>query len=132
MKMESADRGKGEQTRQFKQRLYAFTLKLIEFIDKLPSDNASRRIGDQLLRSGTSIIGNYVEGLSGSSKNDLRNYFNHSLKSSNESNLWLMLLRDSGRAKTNEVVWLIDEVSQHSKIFTSSILTLKGKRKNKL
>jgi len=40
---------------KFKQRLYNFTLRLIEFLDKLPKDNVSRRIGDQLLRSGTSI-----------------------------------------------------------------------------
>ena len=36
--------------------------KLIEFIDGLPKDNVSRRLGDQLLRSGTSILGNYAEG----------------------------------------------------------------------
>ena len=47
---------------EFKKRLYAFTLRLVEFLDKLPNDNVSRRIGDQLLRSGTSIIGNYIEG----------------------------------------------------------------------
>ena len=47
---------------EFKRRLYNFVLRLIEFIDKLPKDNVSHRIGDQLLRSGTSIIGNYVEG----------------------------------------------------------------------
>ena len=35
---------------EFKKRLYTFTLKLIEFLDKLPKDNVSRRIGDQLLR----------------------------------------------------------------------------------
>ncbi len=121
--------GKNEQTRQFKQRLYFFTLKLIEFIDKLPSDNVSRRVGDQLLRSGTSIIGNYIEGLSGSSKNDLRNYFNHSLKSSNESRLWLALLRDSGRTDNKNVTWLLNELDQYSRIFTSSILTLKGRRR---
>ena len=46
----------------FKQRLCNFVLKLIEFLDKLPKDNVSRRIGDQLLRSGTSILGNYIEG----------------------------------------------------------------------
>ncbi len=121
--------GKNEQTRQFKQRLYFFTLKLIEFIDKLPSDNVSRRVGDQLLRSGTSIIGNYIEGLSGSSKNDLRNYFNHSLKSSNETRLWLALLRDSGRTDNKNVTWLLNELDQYSRIFTSSILTLKGRRR---
>lgn len=58
---------------EFKKRLYNFTLKLIEFIDKLPSDNVSRRIGDQLLRSGTSILGNYVEGQSASSRRDFTN-----------------------------------------------------------
>ncbi|KKQ57975.1 MAG: hypothetical protein US78_C0027G0001, partial [Parcubacteria group bacterium GW2011_GWD1_38_16] len=72
----------------FKKRLYNFTLKLIDFIDKLPNDNVSRRMGDQLLRSGTSIIGNYIEGQSSSSKKDFINFFNHSLKSSNESKLW--------------------------------------------
>lgn len=127
--MEATHSGKSEQTRLFKQRLYTFTLKLIDFIDRLPPDNVSRRIGDQLLRSGTSIVGNYIEGLSGSSKNDLRNYFNHSLKSSNESKLWLMLLRDSGRAKGQDVPWLLDELEQYSKIFSASILTLKGKQR---
>ena len=31
---------------EFKKRLYNFTLRLIEFIDKLPNDNVSKRIGD--------------------------------------------------------------------------------------
>jgi four helix bundle protein len=127
--MERHDSSKSEQTKQFKQRLYTFTLRLIEFIDKLPSDNVAKRIGDQLLRSGSSIIGNYIEGLSASSKRDLRNYFNHSLKSANESMLWLSVLRDSGRATGQNTPWLLDELKQYSKIFSSSILTLKEKRK---
>lgn len=60
--------GKSKIKTEFKKRLYDFTLKLIEFIDSLPNDNVSRRIGDQLLRSGTSIIGNYIEGQASSSK----------------------------------------------------------------
>jgi four helix bundle protein len=112
----------------FKRRLYAFTLKLIEFLDALPNDNVSRRIGDQLLRSGTSIIGNYAEGQSASSKKDFTNYFNTSLKSTNESKLWLALLRDSHRAKTEDVKWFLDELDEYAKIFASSILTLKGRK----
>ena len=64
---------------EFKKRLYNFTLRLIEFLDKLPRDNVSKRIGDQLLRSGTSILGNYIEGQSASSKKDFTNFFNTSL-----------------------------------------------------
>ena len=115
---------------EFKKRLYQFTLRLIEFIDNLPSDNVSRRIGDQLLRSGTSIIGNFVEGQSASSKKDFTNYFHNSLKSSNESKLWLALLRDTGRAKAADVKWFLAELDEISKIFGSSILTMKGKKQS--
>ncbi len=114
--------------KEFKNRLYNFVLKLIEFIDKLPSDNVSRRLGDQLLRSSTSILGNYIEGQSASSKRDFVNFFNNSLKSSNESKIWLTLLRDTKRAKAEDVNWLLKELDEIANIFASSILTLKGKR----
>lgn len=113
---------------EFKRRLYNFTLSLIEFIDKLPNDNVARRLGDQLLRSGTSIIGNYVEGQAASSKKDFTNYFNTSLKSCNESKLWLALLRDTKRAEPQSVDTLLKELDEITKIFASSILTLKGKK----
>ncbi len=114
--------------KEFKTRLYKLVLKLIDFIDKLPTDNVSKRLGDQLLRSGTSVLGNYVEGQSASSKRDFTNYFNTSLKSANESKLWLALLRDSHRAKPEETEWLLHELDEVSKIFATSILTLKGKK----
>jgi len=113
---------------EFKARLYKFTLKLIEFIDNLPSDNISKRIGDQLLRSGTSILGNFIEGQAASSKKDFTNFFNISLKSANESKLWLALLRDSGRVKNENTLWLLGELNEISNIFASSILTLRGKK----
>ena len=111
----------------FKRRLYAFTLKLIEFIDRLPADNVSRRIGDQLLRSGTSIIGNFIEGQAASSRKDFTNFFTIALKSANESKLWFAILRDSKRAKT-DVEWFLKELHEIANIFASSILTLKGRK----
>jgi len=113
---------------EFKSRLYKFTLRLVEFLDKLPNDNVSRRVGDQLLRSGTSIIGNYIEGQAASSKKDFTNYFNHSLKSANESKLWLALLRDTKRTNPKDAQWFLQELDKVAKIFASSVLTLKGKR----
>ncbi len=114
--------------KEFKSRLYNFVLKLIEFLDHLPKDNVSRRIGDQLLRSSTSILGNYIEGQAASSKKDFTNYFNISLKSTNESKLWLALLRDSKRIQNSEAEWFLKELEEIGNIFASSILTLKGKR----
>ncbi len=113
---------------EFKSRLYNFAIRLIEFLDGLPSDNVSKRLGDQLLRSGTSILGNYIEGQAASSKKDFINYFNISLKSANESKLWLALLRDSKRVKLKDVEWFLNELNEISKIFASSILTLKGRK----
>jgi len=113
---------------EFKKRLYNFALRLIEFLDKLPKDNVSKRLGDQLLRSGTSIVANCVEGQAASSKKDFTNFFNISLKSANETKLWLALLRDSKRAKEEDVEWFLDEVGEIANIFASSILTLKGRK----
>jgi four helix bundle protein len=85
-------------------------------------------MGDQLLRSGTSILGNYIEGQAANSKRDFTNYFNHSLKSTNESKLWICLLKDSGRINSPESEWLLKERNEIGNIFGSSILTLKGKK----
>jgi four helix bundle protein len=114
--------------KEFKRRLYDFVLKLIKFIDGLPKDNVSRRIGDQLLRSGTSILGNYIEAQSSSSKKEFVNYFNISLRSANESKMWVALLRDSNRAKAESVQWFLGELDELARILASSILTAKGKR----
>jgi four helix bundle protein len=119
---------KAKLKKDFKKRLYKFTLSLIEFIDKLPKDSVSKWLGDQLMRSGTSIIANYIEGQSASSKKDFTNFFNTSLKSANESKLWLALLRDTRRAKPKEIEWFISELDEIANIFASSILTLKGRK----
>jgi len=81
--------------RDFKKRLYDVTLKLLKMTDSFPKNNVARRLGDQLIRSGTSVIANYVEGLSASTRREFTNYMTISLKSTNESKLWLCLLRDS-------------------------------------
>ena len=112
----------------FKKRLYAFTLRLIEFLDRLPKDNVSVRISDQLLRSGTSVIANYVEARAASSRKDFTNFLNTSLKSANESKMWFALLRDTGRTKAADTAWFLQELDEIANILASSVLTLKGKR----
>ncbi|MBU3901260.1 four helix bundle protein, partial [Patescibacteria group bacterium] len=59
------------------------------------------------------------------------NFFNHSLKSANESKFWLAVLKDSELVPKNlhqECEWLLQETKELANIFASSILTLKGKR----
>lgn len=113
---------------EFKRRLYTFVLKLIKILEQLPKDRASFIIGDQLLRSGTSILSNYIEGQSASSKRDFIKYFEISLKFTNESKVWVCLLRDTNKIPKDEAVWLLKELEEIGNIFASSILTLKGKK----
>ena len=72
---------------EFKKRLYNWALRLIKFIDNLPKDSVCNVLGKQLLRSGTSILANYIEANSASSRKDFINFFTHSLKSANESKM---------------------------------------------
>jgi four helix bundle protein len=112
----------------FKKRLYCWVLRLIKFIDKLPKTPVNDIMGKQLLRSGTSILANYIEANSASSKRDFINFFTHSLKSANESKVWITLFRDLSKGDKKEVNWLLNELIEIANILASSILTLKGKK----
>lgn len=79
---------------ELKRRMYAWVLRLINFIDSLPKNQSTNIIAHQVLRSGTSICANYIEAQAASSKKDFINFIHHSLKSANESKFWIALLRD--------------------------------------
>ena len=113
---------------EFKKRLYNFVLRLIKFIDQLPKNSVCDIMGKQLLRSGTSVLANYIEANSASSKKDFINFFTHSLKSANESKVWLALLRDSGKCNQTESEQLLRELTEIANVLASSILTLKGRK----
>ena len=117
-----------EKTKEFKKRVYQFVLRLIKFVEKLPENRTTRIIGDQLIRSGTSILGNYIEAYVASSRKDYTNFFNYSLKSANESKVWIAILRDTDNCDKKEAEWLLNELNEISQIFGSSVLTLKGKK----
>lgn len=122
------ERDNKERTKEFKRRVYRFVLRLIKFIENLPENRTTRIIGDQLLRSGTSILGNYIEAQASSSRRDYTNFINHSLKSANESKVWLAILRDINYGDKDEANWLLKELDEFSRIFASTILTLKGRK----
>ncbi len=116
------------QNDEFKKRLYHWVLRLMKFIDKLPSDAICRVLGHQLLRGGTSILAHYIEAAAAASRRDFIHYFTHALKSANESKVWLTLLRDTGKGDPQELAWWLRELQEMANILASSILTLKGKR----
>jgi len=114
---------------EFKSRLYKWVLNLIKILESLyKKDFVSETMGKQLLRSGTCVLANYVEANSASSKKDFINFFTHSLKSANESKVWITLLRDTGKISTEDFNLLINELNQIANMLASSIITMKGKK----
>ena len=111
-----------------KKRLYQWVLRLVKNIGTFPRNSTADVLGKQLLRSSTSILANYIEANSASSKKDFTNYFTHSLKSANESKVWLALLRDTNIGDGKEMEWAIKELVEISNIIASSIITLKRKK----
>jgi four helix bundle protein len=112
-----------------KTRAYQFSLKIIEFIDKLPNAMSTQIMTRQLLRASTSVGANIIEAQASPSRKDFTNFFNHALKSANETKYWLGLLKDAGKADKDTVNSLIKEADEIANILGSSILTLKGKKK---
>ena len=55
-------------------------------------------------------------------------FIQYCLKSSNESKVWIAVLRDSGRITREKAEWFLKELDEYSSIFAASILTLKGKK----
>jgi len=113
---------------EFKRRIYSFALEVIEFVDQLPREKTCETLGNQLLRSATSVGANVIEATSSSSKREYINFFNYFLKSANESKFWLGLLRDSGKADKERTNRLLKETTEIANILASSILTMKGRR----
>jgi four helix bundle protein len=108
-------------------RVYSHSLNVITFVDQLPKGQVTKVIGDQLLRSSTSIGANVIESQGATSRKDYANFFSHALKSANETKYWLGLLRDSGKADKESANRLLKETAELAKILATSILSLKGR-----
>jgi len=113
---------------EFKRRIYYWIIRLIKFLDKLPKDAITRRVSDQLFRSGSSVGANYIEAQASSSKKDFINFLHHSLKSANEAKFWFAILRDTQRGDISQIEQLLKELAEISNILASSLLTLKGRK----
>jgi four helix bundle protein len=60
---------------EFKTRVYRFALNVIAFVEQLPKGQVSSVVGEQLLRSATSIGANVVEAQGATSRKDYSNFF---------------------------------------------------------
>jgi len=114
-----------EKPYNIKKRCYQFSLMIINFIKVTEYERIYFSLFDQLLRCGTSIGANLVEGGSGSTKKDVINFYHIALKSANETKYWLCLLRDGFINDKDKNKSMIKEADEISKIIASSLIKIK-------
>lgn len=77
------------------QRTKDFALRVIKLVDALPNTIAGRKIGDQLIRSGTSVAANYRSACRGRSKAEFIAKLGIVEEEADESALWMELIMAS-------------------------------------
>jgi four helix bundle protein len=113
------------------ERFLDFADRVVSVVEALPDTRIGRRIADQVLRSGTSPLGNYEEACAAESKRDFVHKLRICLKEVRESRAWLRLTARRRLLKVDRLLGLIDESEQLARIIGQSIATAKGIRNEK-
>lgn len=111
--------------RNLAERLLDFGAEVVKLAEGLPNTIAGKRIGDQLLRSGTSVGANYEEAQAAESKNDFIHKLQLALKELRETHYWLRLLGKAGIVKSERLTGIQDEAEQLKAILSKAVITAK-------
>ncbi len=104
---------------ELEERTLSFAVRLISFVNTLPTTAAGRTVAGQLLDAGTSIGANYREANRAESKADFAHKIAISLKESAETEFWLLLCERSGLGDANAVSHLCAEAGEYVRIFST-------------
>lgn len=100
------------------ERTAIFSEKLIQLAKRVPKNDITNPILNQLIRSGTSIGANYCEANGASSKKDFVNKIYICKKEAKETKYWLRLLAKSADSLVVECRELWSEVQELTMIFS--------------
>ena len=113
---------------ELEQRTKEFSLILIRFLESLPKNCLGEALGQQLLKSGTSIGANYREANREESKADFIHKLAIAEKEASETVYWLELMTEAGIGDRKDVAKLLQEAREILAIFTAAGRTSKGLR----
>ena len=107
-------------------RSYKFALEIIKLVNLLPKNTSGSVVGNQIMKSGTSIGANAEEAQGAASKKDFANKMAISKKEARETRYWLRLIKDSGILKSIQVKSLLDECDSLVNILIAIVKTSKN------
>jgi four helix bundle protein len=116
---------------EMKVRTKKFALRVIRLVESLPKTKTANVIGNQLLRSGTSVGANYRAACRAKSTADFVSKLSIVEEENDESIYWMELLIESEIVKENLLQNLMKEADEILSIIVSSIKTSKENRNPK-
>ena len=105
---------------ELKQRTKTFALRIIKLVAALPKTTAGRTVGNQLMRSGTSVGANYRAACRGRSKSEFIAKLGIVEEEADESAFCMELVVESGLMKESLVNELLKEASELVAIMAAS------------
>jgi four helix bundle protein len=117
---------------ELKQRTKKFALRAMKLVDALPRTTVGRAIGNQLMRSGTSVGANYRSACRGRSVAEFIAKIGIVEEESDESGYWMELIIEGGLMKPGLVNDLLREANELTAIMTASRKSASSNRKSKI
>jgi len=114
-----------------KDKSYSFALRIIKAYKYLTQEQREFVLSKQVLRSGTAIGALVWESVHAQSKADFINKINISLKEANETEYWLMLLKDSEYMDEKTFISIHKDCDELIRLLVSILKTSKGTNDNK-
>ena len=112
---------------ELKERTKHFAIKIIKFFQSLPKSDEVRIIGNQLVKSSTSVASNYRAACRSRSQNEFYSKICIVVEECDESLFWLELIDESQIAGGELLQDLVKEANELTQIFSSTRKTLKLK-----
>lgn len=110
---------------ELKNRTKQFALRVIKLVEALPRTTAGRAIGNQLIRSGTSVGANYRAACRSRSRAEFVAKIGTVAEEADESAFWMELIMEAGLQEESRVKLLHQEANELTAIFTASGRTAK-------
>ena len=113
-----------------KKRTKAFAIQIVRFVESLPDNKTYTVLGNQLLRSGTSVGANYRAACRAKSRAHFISKLGDVEEEADESIYWMEILEGIGSGKAKELESLKAEANQLLSITISSINTARKNGRN--
>jgi len=108
-----------------KEKSFAFAIRIVNLHRFLATEKKEFVLSKQLLRSGTAIGALVREAEQAESKLDFAHKMAIALKEANETEYWILLLRETGYLSANEADSILSDNKELLKLLTSIINSTK-------